>query len=237
MKSAVVVTITAAFLSTALASTFSESAIVIQSEESKTNRDGAVFNRISFRSEPTRDIWLMQQSHQGLTPEFHKWDRLTIVVDKIKTPYIASYYEMQPGALDLDTEKAHQIQFLVSCFMCHNNGPRVIRPEWTSTEAPLTLSERMRIVYWNFKIRSYGRVDYNDELDHNEIFRMGGHLENEKLEVHACTRCHSESNQGVLTRQNSLTIKFMVERGYMPPRGYKLTEKDRKAINEFVAGF
>jgi hypothetical protein len=215
-------------------------AVLIQSQESRTLTDGPVFNRIKWISEPTRDIWLMQQSHEGVHAA--NWDRLAIVVDKTKSPKVAKFYQMQPGALTFEPEKGKE--FRASCFMCHSNGPRAIRPQIGSANAPITAWGKAKIVLWNIRVKTYGRVlaDESHAVTDTHLktpFRHSGVFENETLKVKTCVLCHQDGGwvkRGPLTRQNFIAIQVMVETGNMPPPGFHLAEEEKKQIREFVLG-
>jgi len=76
---------------------FAESSITFESRESKTQEGKPVYNRIKFISGWNQDIWLMQQSHNGLNVDSTTWDRLAIVVNKRMRPYKAEFYQFKPG--------------------------------------------------------------------------------------------------------------------------------------------
>ncbi|MCB9027126.1 MAG: cytochrome c [Bdellovibrionaceae bacterium] len=53
-------------------------------------------------------------------------------------------------------------------------------------------------------------------------------------------KCHKGNGflaRGYLTRQNMPTIKFMLERGYMPPFGLSMTDEEQQQIQQFLRGF
>ena len=219
-------------------------AVFIESDESRTTENGSVFNQIRFQQRADQDIWMMNQSHQGLNAAQPSWDRLAIVVDKAKSPPTARFYQLEPGALDWDPN-ARKREFRVSCFLCHSNGPRNIRPNKNSNEVPLRFMDKVRIQIWNLRMKSYGRVVYDpvhDDRDKTALspFRIRSAFENEKLEVGACTKCHNETGRfarGFLTRQNAPTIEFMLAKQHMPPFWFGVSEGDRRQIGEFLLGF
>jgi hypothetical protein len=219
------------------------SSLLIESEESKTNADGPVFNRIRMFSTSQQDVWMMQQSHHGLGAESKNWDRLAILVDKTRSPKIARFVQLEAGPLAWNGNlKAKNLR--VSCFMCHSNGPRAIRPNFESSQVKSSLLDRLRVLVWNLRIKTYGRILNSSEHDTEDLsakvpFRFRGELENEKLAVKTCLRCHREEGlfvRGPLTRQNAMTIQFMVSRGHMPPPGFALSGKERKEVDAFVSG-
>lgn len=208
--------------------------VLIQSQESKTGDGQPVFNQISFRPGRDRDVWMMQQSHHGLTSDAGRWDRIAIVVqhDARRT---AEFYQLVPGTLVWDqNEKAVTKKAL--CFMCHPNGPRAVRPDQNNSQVILTLWDRFRVQIWNLRIKTYGRVVsplQNLEAD----FRMQSKTANEQLRITACTRCHSDKGlvqRGHLTKQNFTAIDFMLRNNLMPPPGFSLDEKDRQVIQQFI---
>jgi cytochrome c5 len=213
------------------ACTVSNEAVLIQSEESTTKDSGPVFNRISFESTPNEDIWRMQQSHHGLNAPAETWEHLGIVVDKTKSPKVAKFYQFADAADDFSKQKTYR----ASCFMCHSNGPRAVRPDQ---------AEDIRIALWNLRVKTYGRV----VLDPKQValkakeevpLRYASRISNERLSVKTCLKCHREDGfvaRGVLTRQNSLAIEFMVEKGYMPPAGFHLQAGEAEEIRAFING-
>lgn len=213
--------------------------ILFESRESKTTESTPVFNKIRLFTHPTKDIWMMNQSHHGLNTSADTWDRLAIVVDKTQTPKTARYYQLKPGPLNPDQKWIEQ-PFKVSCFMCHNNGPRAVRPNYESTAKKISLMDRLEIAYWNLKMASYGRVIPDPAHADSPNFRLKSHYENEPLKVSACVRCHQEQGffaRGELHRQQIPTIRFMLDQGLMPPPGFKLPEQDRQNIDQFIEGF
>lgn len=166
----------------------------------------------------------MRQSHGGQSLPKEKWDKLAIVVDK-KATY-----------LQKDPVSGKRIEYKVSCFMCHPNGPRVIRP----VEGTLNLADNIRVKLLNLRIKLYGRVEAEKLPQIGKIpFRHEGKISNAALTLSRCTSCHKEDGffaRGSLTRQNSLTISFMVNQKHMPPLG-DLTSKEREYLENFMNGF
>jgi hypothetical protein len=120
----------------------STATILIESEESKTKELTSVFNQIKWTTTPKRDIWMMNQSHYGTHASNARWERLAIVVDKTKSPPTARFYQLDPGPLVWsDDLPNHRSPFRVSCFNCHSNGPRAIRPLQGSVDADLSWME------------------------------------------------------------------------------------------------
>lgn len=223
-----------------LSAEFSDTEIAFESLESRT-RDGApVYNRIRFERRGDLDVWLMRQSHQGPELPAHRWDRLAIVVDRSRVPKTARYYQLEPGPLEWSAG-AREVPFRAACFMCHNNGPRRIRPDAGSRDFALGLRERLTLEFWNLRMKSYGRVVVSPEQEtsapgHGSPFRYGGAFDNQVLSLGACVKCHNEEGgRGALRRQQAGTIQFMVERGFMPLRG-ELSIPERERLDRFLSG-
>ena len=129
--------------------------------------------------------------------------------------------------------------------MCHSNGPRAIRPNYASPFNEVSLREKLKITYWNIRIKSYGRVIPHADheiADKNLVrpFKFRSSYENEALKVATCIKCHKNSGflaRGELKRQNMPTIKFMLERGNMPPIGFSMSIEEKQQIQHFLAGF
>jgi len=222
----------------ALATPEADDGVLFQSLESKTVENAPVFNRIKFFPGWQRDIWMMNQSHHGADAPAGRWDRLAIVIDKKgKT---ARFYQLPPGKLEWDESLPGQaIPYRVSCFICHPNGPRAVRPD----SAGLSLSPftKWKVSWWNLRVRMYGRIHEAPEQAIADAqlrvpFRHRAPLDNDELHVKACAKCHNENARGPLTRQNALTIQFMLEKDLMPPSGRRLSEKDRRSLEAFIAG-
>ena len=187
---------------------------------------------------------MMNQSHHGSFVGSKSWDRLAIVVDKSHLPQTARFYQFESGPLEWRddlTEKPYK----VSCFMCHNNGPRVIRPNYDSPFNPTSIKDRLKISYWNLRIKLYGRIlahSIHEERDLTAVppFRFRSAYENEPLQVATCINCHKETGflaRGALRRQQVPTIKFMLESGQMPPLGFNLSSQEKQELQLFLDGF
>jgi hypothetical protein len=217
-----------------------EQEITIQSLESRTTEEQPVYNKIKFIKSGAKNIWMMNQSHAGLTTDLGKWERLAIVVENNK----ASFYQFEAGPLEWNEDLLKkQVSYRVSCFMCHNNGPRAIRPDQQNMK--ISVYDQAKIFFWNLKIKSYGRIHENEEMslaDQNREtpFKHRQGLENETLSVKICLHCHKEEGflaRGRLTRQQAGTIEFLVKNKIMPPTGFSLSQEEQNQINDFVAGF
>ena len=218
--------------------------IFIESKESQTTVGAPVFNKIKWIQFKDKDVWMMNQSHHGSFAEKNKWDRLAIVIDKNRSPKVARFYQLESGPLEWN-EKLTERPFRVSCFICHNNGPRNIRPNYDSVFAKMSFRDRLKINWWNLRMKFYGRVvvdKTHDVLDQKAKipFRFHSDYENEPLKVAVCMGCHKESGffaRGVLVRQQALTIKFMLESGQMPPPGFSFSSVEKQQLEMFLDGF
>ena len=217
-----------------------EQEITIQSLESRTTENKPVYNKIKFIKSGSKKIWMMNQSHAGLTNDLSKWERLAIVVENKK----ASFYQFEAGPLEWSEDLLKkQVSYRVTCFMCHNNGPRAIRPDGDGLK--LSYAEQTKIFFWNLKIKSYGRILESDQMklsdeERKTPFKHRSGLDNETLNVKTCLHCHKEEGflaRGKLTRQQAGTIEFLVKNKLMPPAGFSLSNKEQNQINDFVAGF
>lgn len=222
--------------------------LTFESLESKTNALKPVFNRIMFSQGTSGDIWLMQQSHQGLPTSDHEWSTADLIAisitDSATGQQRATFLQLTPAPLEahqdqVDLSKAEG--FKAPCAMCHSNGPRVIRPNLKSADTPLSYWDRWRVFAWNLKIKSYGKVSVAPSPSESlgpVPFRFSSTAANKPLTVEACAICHKETGflaRGVLTKQNQPSIRFMVENGFMPPLGMQLPESDRRELMRFLA--
>lgn len=212
------------------------SSVTFESQESKTGKEGPVFNEIRFFPGWSEDVWMMRQSHGGLALPRSKWDRLAIVVDKLSGT--ARFYQVEPGELQL-TGREKKIEYRASCFVCHSNGPRAVRPRWGSPEVAVSFVDRMKVTLWNLRIKTYGRIEGTGVALGKTPFRLPGRREDEVLTVATCTKCHNSQwwGRGHLMRHQSATIQFMVEKGHMPPPGFALSAQELAQVREFVMGF
>lgn len=220
--------------------------VMIESEESKTIEGNSVFNKIKFIPGLKRDIWMMNQSHHGPDAGSDNWDRLVIIVEKYETPKKVKFYQIKSGKLNWSESLVQeQISNKVACFMCHSNGPRAIRPNYNSNTVSYSLSSKVKVALWNMRIKTYGKTQLHEEHSQKDQFlkvpvKYTGHYENQKLEITSCTKCHSEDGifaRGYLSRQNAITVKFMIENKYMPPPGFTITNEDKLKLNKFIKGF
>lgn len=216
--------------------------VLIESLESKTQLGDPVFNKIKWFQYKDKDVWMMNQSHFGLQADGKAWDRLAIVIDKTESPARAHFFQLEPGSLEWK-ENLVRKPFKVACFMCHSNGPRVIRPNTVSPFDPTSWKDRIKITYWNLRIKLYGRVlpHHDNNLAKGSVpFRFIGAYENEPLKVATCVKCHRDEGwfaRGELRRQQLPTIRFMLESGQMPPLGFSLTNSEKSDLQNFLDGF
>lgn len=197
--------------------------ITFASKESRTSDNKVVYNEVKWLQSQGKDTWLMKQSHQGLDHPKGEWDELKIVVENKNV----SFFQMKGNK---------QIPFKVSCFNCHSNGPRAIRP---MDAERLSLSQKTQIFFMNMRIKTYGRLIAKNTIVGDVPFKHEGKITNETLKLAACIKCHNEDgflSRGPLTRQQGESISFMVKNDLMPPLG-SLTAADRKYLKDFVDGF
>lgn len=220
--------------------------ILIESEESKNAEMAPVYNEIKWIPGENQDVWMMNQSHFGRHPSKQRWERLAIVIDKTTVPKTARFYQLTPGPLEWREDLIQQrVSYRVSCFICHNNGPRAIRPQISSTLAPLNWRDQLKLSLWNLRIKSYGRIHYDKIHDSEDAslsvgFRFHGKPHDDLLKVPLCQKCHREDGwfaRGPLHRQQIGTIQHLVEKGQMPPPGFQLSADDKKHLQDFIRGF
>jgi hypothetical protein len=220
--------------------------VFIESAESKNKEMKSVFNEIRWIPGIKHDVWMMNQSHLGRHPTTSQWERLAIVIDKTKTPAVAKYYQLAAGPLVWEESLLQkQTPYRASCFICHNNGPRALRPVSESQEASLSFRDRAKIQFWNLRIKTYGRIHYDrdhDEKDKSLAVPFSFHTpeDQDELKVKTCVICHQEQGlfaRGALRRQQTGTIKSMVARGEMPPPGFHLSRQEHKDLQNFLMGF
>lgn len=213
-----------------LGASCSDQVITVESIESKTIDGGSVFNKIWLEREDQKDIWLMKQSHKGVNAGHEDWDELKIVVDKSKTPFKVSFEQFKEG---------RPAEFRASCFLCHSNGPRAIRANMQSKSAPLSVSNKLTILLYNFRMKTYGPVETVDLKNGKVSLKYSEPFEVEQLKVKTCLHCHNSDgifSRGPLLRQHSETIRHLVDSGQMPPWPYKLSKAERKELNLFLSG-
>jgi hypothetical protein len=219
--------------------------VVIESKESQNSKLQPVFNEIRWFPGKDRDVWMMNQSHFGRNPLPHQWERLAIVIDKTKSPMIARYYQIKPGELEWREDLINQrTEYRASCFICHNNGPRALRPQENSELAKLSWADKMKIAMWNLRIKTYGRIHFDplhDEEDKtlNVHFRYHGSPHEDELKVPVCLKCHKEEGlfaRGALHRQQIGTIEHMVKSGQMPPPGFSMSPQEKQRLLLFLRG-
>ncbi|HXH31241.1 MAG TPA: hypothetical protein VNJ01_10550 [Bacteriovoracaceae bacterium] len=221
----------------ALTMTLPEPEVLIQSLESKTQQGHPVFNRIKFKGSSRADQWFMWQSHDGAKAPAPGWDQIKITVDKSTEPFLVSYQQFKKG---------REVELKASCFTCHANGPRAIRPDYASKEVAYRFSDKLWISWMNLKMKSYGKVKIKDEsyslkgTERRVPLRYFSKLDSAPLKVKTCLQCHNEDrffSRGELQRQHSGTIKHLVATKQMPPWPFKLSKKEQLEIDKFVKGF
>lgn len=220
--------------------------VLFQSEESSSKMFGPIFNRISWKSFKDKDVWMMQQSQTGLNSNYDHWDRLVIVVDKTTSPKTAIFTQTSSSPFEFK-EPYQNKEFRVACGLCHNNGPRAIRPMTLSDDSsalPLTWLDQIKVTLWNLRIKSYGRVisktaTHIDGMPRKIPFAFDDVYAQKNLQISNCVKCHNNSywGRGELQRQHYTSIQFMVENGYMPPLGFNLFFNKTNFLKEFNKAF
>ncbi|MCB9072883.1 MAG: cytochrome c [Bdellovibrionaceae bacterium] len=218
--------------------------LFIESRESKTLTGQPVFNKIKWFRFKDKDVWMMNQSHHGANAADSSWDRLAIVVDKTTSPKVARFYQLAPGELRW-TNNIPEQSMRVSCFLCHNNGPRALRPNWSSSTVSLSMADRIQVALWNTRMKFYGRIVLSPEHDMRDKqqippVRFRSLYENEHLMIKTCVMCHKDKGffaRGFLSRQQARTIQFMTESGEMPPVGFRLSDDEKQQLHRFLKGF
>ncbi len=224
------------FGGTVLLYTSFKNEVTIESIESKTANGHEVFNKIIYLPSPDQDVWLMAQSHDGIHHPIEKWDQIKIVVNKKVEPLEVSYHQMSGGK---------EVELKASCYTCHANGPRVIRPNYESKQVTYSLQDRVSIAMMNLKIKMYGKTVIN-----NDNFRLHGNWrkvplkffgpeDTEPLKIKTCMLCHKADGffaHGVLQRQHLGTIAHMTKTKQMPPWPFKLNQEEKKKLDKFVRG-
>ncbi len=200
---------------------------VFMSEESKTMDMKPVFNTITYTPKPNGDWWVMDQSHLGKDASKKNWDRIGIWVDKTSKPFSVRYYQIEPYG-----NGTKEIPPKVKCFVCHTNGPRAIRPDDSNN---LGIKNKIKIQYLNLVMKAYGPVSISKNQIHPIRFSM--EYANQEIKIPTCMKCHNtDSNfgRGKLYTQNIATIKNMINRGHMPPLGFKMTTKDHEILKIYL---
>ena len=252
-----------------------------KSAESLTAEGKPVYNQVAIFKFADKHVYMMNQSHHGpisknepigesglreksaarahsKSTEAFELDRIAIVVNTLKKPMTAEYYQLPPGDLVWSNElKAQTIKPKAACLRCHSNGPRAIRPDTENPENNITLKDKWNIFKANLTIKHYGRIipepnqfavigAKKDSISKHKESAGGEHPlalnskgQQDKLEISICKMCHKESGflaRGDLTRQNSGSIEFLVKNKMMPPLGIPLSDQDYDKIMFFVNG-
>ena len=197
--------------------------VLIESFESKTSLGKNVYNKIGLISTKEKDIWLMNQNHSELKGN---WDELKIVVDKTKTPYQANFFQLKGNK---------EIEYRISCFKCHANGPRAIRPNYNSQKVSNNVFDKIQVFLWNLKIKHYGNIQTKQNIKVNNKYRKvplkhPGFIANKVIKSKTCSLCHGKDSymgREELRFQQKGTIKHLVETGAMPPWPLNLSMKEK----------
>ena len=210
--------------------------VVFESLQSKTTSGKAVFNSVSVQWGWKKDVWLMEQSHSGVKAEKSNWDKIAIVVDKVPEVKTAEFFQLQPGANHISLA-LKSVGLKATCFSCHSNGPRAIRPNYNSAALPVSWWDQWRIFVWNARIKTYGVTRGFASNASFKPFKWDHPYANTQLQLKSCTGCHNGGDgpleRAPLTRQNFASIQFLVDQGQMPPPGHSLSEEDKEAIKNW----
>lgn len=202
-----------------------QSSITIVSEESKTPSGAEVINTIELKQSKKLDIWTMKQSHGSSNFKQGIHDDLKIIVNKSHSPYSVTYHQMRKGVQD----------FSVQCTLCHSNGPRMIRANQRSNDS-LSLGNKIKLIYWNLIIKSYGRIK---TIDSNNNLTFKGNAK-DFLNIKTCNTCHNQNgtflSRNRLQRGNFLAIKHLTDNKKMPPWPYSLSKKEKYELERFLKG-
>jgi hypothetical protein len=202
--------------------------VLFESIESKNEKGESIYNQVEFISGKDKDVWLMRQGQKGLDQPLSGWDELKVTVDKTQKPFRATFSQLKEGK---------EIEYKVSCFICHPNGLRKIRAQLLDNN---TWRDRLTLSYWNLKMASYGRILPVENLINNKNRKRSlylGKTAGTKLKVKVCFQCHGDKNgfdRGELFLQNAVTIAHLVEKKEMPPFGHSLSEKEKAEILTFL---
>ncbi|MDB2447381.1 cytochrome c [bacterium] len=199
------------------------------SYESKTASGDEVFNKIEFQPGWSQDIWIMQQSHNGIESKTDTWDRIAIVVDKSQKPYVSKFYQFKPGKMEFGSENEIS-ELRAPCFSCHVSGPRAIRPASGSVK---NLWQKILVLALNFRIKSYGssNVVPGHQPKGEKSFSMDGDFAQEPMELESCVTCHKTGGiRGPLRVEHIYTGRFLVKKGLMPPWPFPITNADKDQI-------
>lgn len=190
------------------AANFDEDADVLsfQSAESKSARDGPIFNRIKKFVGKRFTVWSMRQAADGLRQDPQHRSLVIVAVDRDKAAY---YFEAKPKPV-ASGELPEFTKPSVPCLRCHANGPRAIRPESSFDFPKLSTANHKRLQGWNEEIRNQGVVTNFVGKNRALVSSLvdGDALLPESL----CTECHSTQSgvRGPLFRSHEASIRFLL---------------------------
>lgn len=208
--------------------------ITFQSLESTTETGAPVFNKVQWLAGWQEDVWLMAQSQHGFSTDANMWDRLAIVVNK-KTS-VAKFYQLSPGPLKWNGPAEAQ-PLKARCYACHTNGPRAIRPDYSSLTVKPNPWQRLAINIWNLRIKTYGRLQSTEGHPFLEgvSFRSSMPILKLGLNLISCQKCHSSSGiRNPLTLEQIGTASFLVTNGLMPPLPFSANPDDVTTLNRLM---
>jgi cytochrome c553 len=211
--------------------------VTIESMESKTTSGHPVYNTIKFYASKDQDTWVMLQSHDGIKHPIEEWDQIKITVDKKARPYQVSYHQYKDGK---------EIELKASCYTCHSNGPRAIRPNYDSMDVNYNVKAKLNVAWMNLQIKMYGKSkikisNYKLNGAYRKVpLKYFGKADTETLKVKTCTYCHKADGlmaRGELQRQHITTISHLTKTHQMPPWPFKLSKAEQKELSKFLKGF
>lgn len=216
------ITLTAAAALLIGAWAFGPAPIRFRSLESVTETGGPVYNEVSFLPGWNQDIWLMGQSHKGVSPDAQKWDRLMIKVDK--TTKTASFFQIENGT---------PAPLKARCFACHSSGPRAVRADVSAREALVSWADRVKIAAWNLRIKTYGALKSEAGFESSDGAPFKSHLKalSRPLALESCTQCHREGGlRAPLKLEQAATARFLVQNQMMPPFPFRISPQDQAQL-------
>ena len=215
--------------------TVSES-VTFESLESEDEQGNPIYNQIRFFPGWKKDVWVMRQAQTGYHSQKSDWDRLAIEVDKTQKPYVATFYQLASGALELDSNPSI-VPFKARCMACHANGPRAVRAKIDSKKVPLQISEQLRLTILNLRIKSYGLITNKPAKSFVEgaVFKSKLDVMSQPLGLKSCLKCHSDTGmRAPLLLEHLGTAHFMLDRGLMPPFPYKADPGELKYLKKLM---
>ena len=245
--------------------------VVFESRESKNDSGVPVLNQIRLQLSDETEVWEMRQHHdssetspsrRSVTHSIHSrkepsqahqvnfsladFVQITVASEKQKTKQ-AAFRQYEPGDFQ---ETKQEREYGVSCAMCHSNGPRTVRPNWSSQRAPLGIQDRLTILLWNTRIKLAGPIQTQEvglsmENSKRKIpLHLVGEVWNTRIQLGSCTNCHGERNtvesatfwpprflrRSALSFENLATARHLLKESSMPPPLHSVSPEDRAEL-------